>query len=285
MYRSNGQGNPLAIAAQPVANGTPISQYVAAPQLPVQPAQPIQQPVQQPIAQQPVQPQQPVAQPSPFYAPGTPVGAAPQQPVQPQAAQQPIQPEPAQYVAVQQGQPAAERAATIQEIEANCPGAPADFVLQMQKQNATVRQAQAAFIAFQGQQLTRQQPQVPQYAPTQQQAPVQQPVQYAQPAQVPNYGMPGNQPVQPEPAATVPAINAPGGAKQYYDQLVKQKQHMYVTAGMNGHEAKLQAVRDLETEQPGLREQAFGLASTPLPGTVPVIQGPAPYPQAQPPMR
>jgi len=50
-----------------------------------------------------------------------------------------------------------------------------------------------------------------------------------------------------------------GGAKSYWDSLVADRKHLLMKAGYNASEAQTQAVLDIDKQQPGLREQAFGL--------------------------
>lgn len=232
MYSQEGNGNPLAPVGQPAATGTANEPGAVA------------QPIGTPQAPQQVQPQ-PSLQPAPAQQP-----AAVSQPT---PAPQQVRPEPAQYVSVQAPQPAPAPAAVdgamapqpqpaaINEIQAACPGAPADFVLQMVQQNATLAQAQTAFIQWQATELSRQRataaatPAVPQYQPQ----------------------MPGNQPVQPEPPATDPSAAYPGGAKQHWEMLVRDKKHLYMQAGVNASEANIRALREVDQENPGLRQQAF----------------------------
>lgn len=264
MYRTNGQGNPLALAT-PMSSAAPNQQnvqpppgpgthYVASPQYPQETVH-VGHVAPEPPQYIPVQAQVPAA-PAPPVAPANP-------PAAPVAVPQPVQavvPAPEPVAAV------VDESASIQELQASCPGAPADFILQMLQQRATVQQAQTAFIQWQSQrlaQVTQQQPQPqqPQYVPQAPQAPQ---------ASAPQPNL-GNYPVQPEPSETMPAIAGGGGSKAQWNSLVADRKNLLVQAGLNTSEAQTQAVLDVDKQHPGLREQAFGLNG---PG--------APAPQAPP---
>ena len=232
MLKQNHQPNPLTTIASAVGNNvgrpqTTAGQVMVAPQFPglVQNAAPQYVPRQQAEQQGQQQPQQ-----NPYQ----------------QAGMQAPQPSPPQMVPVN-------NAATIDEIQAACPNAPADFVLQMVQQDATVEQAMAAFIGYQNQQLANQSQGysgtqvVPQYVP-------QQSVQPQQPVQ--QESLPGNEPVAY--AAPQPAFGQ-GDAAAEWSQLVSDRMQLLAQAGVAPDRLRMDAVMQVDREYPGLRQQAMNV--------------------------
>lgn len=221
MYASNGSGNPAGVALpvsrpalMPVSEVTPQGQPALQPAAVATPALP----ALSPTVQDPVAP--------------TVVAAVPTVPTATPA-------DPRQF-------------ATIEDIEAACPHAPADFILAQVKAKATVQQAQTAFIGLMASEVL-------QLRSAQQVAPValppaiqQAPQLVAQPAlQAP--AMPGNDPVLQDPNQST----WPGNAHSYWMMQVEQERDSLKAAGYNAHEAQKQAVFGVNARYPGLRDEAY----------------------------
>lgn len=174
----------------------------------------------------------PVSQSAGFDTPA-PVAAAPQ-------------PEPAPAPAPAPA-PEASKAASIQEIEAACPNAPAEFILAQVKASATLQSVQTAYIAMLVEQNAALQAQ-PAPAP----APVAEEPS-APPAPAPAASVPGNQPVLPEPEEDT-AWDTDVDAF-FASELEKEKHFLKEgNPGLDSHQAHSRAVMNVYARYPDLRE-------------------------------
>ena len=166
--------------------------------------------------------------------------------------QQPVPPPPALSAPVNAVEPA-----TIEEIEAACPGVSAEFVLAQFKAKATVQSAQTAYI----QHVTQENAalklgNLPAQAPVQPVAEVQ-PVAPQQQAAAPilPVQMPGNTSLAPA-APEHEWLHDPVG---FWNQEVARRRDMYVASGKMLHEAQTMACSETIRAFPGLAD-AFNSA-------------------------
>ena len=146
----------------------------------------------------------------------------------------------------------AQTAATVEEIEQSCPGAPAEFVLSQIKASSTIEQVQTAYIAHLSAENTRLQQQPAAPAPA---APVAAaeptPASAAPaPAAVSAVSLPGNTPIEPDQDGDQ-GFSDP---QSEWRNQIQREERILLEAGYNAHRARQEAVFSVNRNFPGLRE-------------------------------